>query len=314
MLKLTKKADYGLMAMKHLAEHSHDSSCSAKDISAAYGIPQEALAKILQRLAKAGLLHSQHGINGGYLLAREANRISAFEVIQAIDGPLFITSCITVRGECDQTDRCTIREPLRKVNQSVRVQELIRLFGSTSECVHRVAVMDDNDSLMGVITQSLLLRAIQNDLGRMAGLSDITARSMRMTEVSKLITVPYNSTAFDAFMKMHKECLSSLTVVSETGSIVENLSATDIKGALPDFKRLQLPVKDYLPTTRDLVLGRNRHGLVMCDLGSSLMALLATINEAKVHRIYVADEQGRPVGVISLTDICHSLLRDRPTC
>ena len=124
MLKLTKKADYGLMAMKHLAEHSPDGSCSAKDISAAYGIPQEALAKILQRLARAGLLHSQHGINGGYALAREANRISAFEVIQAIDGPLFITSCITVRGECDQTDRCTIREPLRKVNQSI--EEVLR--------------------------------------------------------------------------------------------------------------------------------------------------------------------------------------------
>jgi len=119
MLKLTKKADYGLMAMKHLAEHSDHGSCSAKDVADAYGIPQEALAKILQRLAKAGLLHSQHGINGGYTLARDPRTISAFEVIQAIDGPLFITSCVTVRGECDQTDRCNIREPLRKVNQSI---------------------------------------------------------------------------------------------------------------------------------------------------------------------------------------------------
>src|SRR5436309_11688085 len=119
MLKLTKKADYGLMAMKHLAEHADSGACSAKDVADAYGIPQEALAKILQRLAKAGLLHSQHGINGGYTLARAAHTISAFEVIQAIDGPLFITSCITVRGECDQSDRCNIREPLRKVNDSI---------------------------------------------------------------------------------------------------------------------------------------------------------------------------------------------------
>jgi len=64
-------------------------------------------------------LHSQHGINGGYTLARDPKTISAFEVIKAIDGPLFITSCVTVRGECDQTDRCTIREPLRKVNESI---------------------------------------------------------------------------------------------------------------------------------------------------------------------------------------------------
>jgi len=119
MLKLTKKADYALMAMKHLAEQPNGSSRSAKDVSDAYGIPPEALAKILQRLAKAGLLHSQHGINGGYTLARPAHTISAFEVIRAIDGPLFITSCVTVRGECDQSDRCNIREPLRKVNESI---------------------------------------------------------------------------------------------------------------------------------------------------------------------------------------------------
>jgi len=119
MLKLTKKADYGLMAMKHLAERGHGIACSAKDVAEAYGIPQEALAKILQRLVKAGLLHSQHGMNGGYTLARDPGQISAFEVIRAIDGPLFITSCVTVRGECGQSDRCTIREPLRRVNESI---------------------------------------------------------------------------------------------------------------------------------------------------------------------------------------------------
>jgi len=119
MFKLTKKADYALMAMKHLAEHPSGSSRSAKDVADAFSIPPEALAKILQRLAKAGLLHSQHGINGGYMLARPAHTISAFEVIQAIDGPLFITSCVTVRGECGQSNRCNIREPLRKVNESI---------------------------------------------------------------------------------------------------------------------------------------------------------------------------------------------------
>jgi Rrf2 family protein len=119
LLKLTKKADYALMAMKHLAERASQGSLSAKDVADAYGIPPEALAKILQKLVKAGLLHSQHGTNGGYMLARPAHTMSAFEVIQAIDGPLFITSCITVRGECGQSDRCNIREPLRKVNESI---------------------------------------------------------------------------------------------------------------------------------------------------------------------------------------------------
>jgi Rrf2 family protein len=124
LLRLTKKADYGLMAMKHLAEHGHRGACSAKDVAEAYGLPQEALAKILQRLAKAGLLLSQHGTKGGYRLARAARLISAYEVIRAIDGPLFITSCVTVRGECEQTDRCIVREPLRQVNR--RIEEVLK--------------------------------------------------------------------------------------------------------------------------------------------------------------------------------------------
>jgi Rrf2 family protein len=121
MLKLTKKADYGLIAVKHLAEMGPNSSASAKDISEAYHMPAEALAKILQKLAKAKLLISQHGTNGGYVLARDARHISALEVIRAIDGPLFITSCLPHdTGGCDQSRTCTVREPLRQVNESIK--------------------------------------------------------------------------------------------------------------------------------------------------------------------------------------------------
>ena len=121
MLKLTKKADYGLIALKHLAELGPKGSCSAKDIAEAYHIPTEALAKILQKLAKAKLLVSHHGTNGGYALARDSRQISALEVIRAIDGPLFIASCLPHHsGGCDQSGCCTIREPLRQVNESIR--------------------------------------------------------------------------------------------------------------------------------------------------------------------------------------------------
>ncbi|HEY2038605.1 MAG TPA: Rrf2 family transcriptional regulator [Edaphobacter sp.] len=120
MLRLTKKADYGLMALKYLGEQTSGSAHSAKDIAEAYHIPPQLLAKILQTLAKGGLLVSHAGTNGGYALARPANEISAFEVIRTIDGPLFITSCITIHGACDLTSTCTIKEPLRKVNDSIK--------------------------------------------------------------------------------------------------------------------------------------------------------------------------------------------------
>jgi Rrf2 family protein len=123
MLRLTKKADYGLMALKYLAEQviaGSPAPASAKDIADAYHIPPPLLAKILQTLARAGLLVSSAGTNGGYALARPARDISAFEVIRAIDGPLFITSCITIHGTCDLDSHCTIKEPLRKVNDAIK--------------------------------------------------------------------------------------------------------------------------------------------------------------------------------------------------
>ncbi len=69
MFRLSKKSDYGLIALKHLAQH-HDESVSAREIAAQYHIPAELLAKVLQKLARKGLLVSQQGINGGYVLAR----------------------------------------------------------------------------------------------------------------------------------------------------------------------------------------------------------------------------------------------------
>jgi Rrf2 family protein len=70
-------------------------------------------------LVKSRLLVSHHGINGGYALARDAKHITAFDAIKAIDGPLFITSCSTHKGECVQSTKCNVKEPLKKVNDSI---------------------------------------------------------------------------------------------------------------------------------------------------------------------------------------------------
>ena len=119
MLKLSKKADYGLIAMRHLATNAGTGSLSATDIANEYGISAPLLAKILQKLARKGLVVARHGSSGGYQLARDPSEITALEVIDAIDGPLRITSCTTSRGECLQTSTCTVREPLRRVNESI---------------------------------------------------------------------------------------------------------------------------------------------------------------------------------------------------
>ena len=97
MLRLSKKADYALMAMKHLALRGDRGSSSAREIAEQYDIPIELMAKVLQRLVRRGLLASQQGTRGGYQLARTPAQISVADVIQAIDGPVTVTACSTER-------------------------------------------------------------------------------------------------------------------------------------------------------------------------------------------------------------------------
>jgi Rrf2 family protein len=118
MLKLTKKADYGLIALRHVALSNRGSS-SAKEIADSYGIPLPMLAKVLQTLTKAGILTSVAGTHGGYKLSRDPRAITSLEVIRAIDGPIVLTACFTEHGGCDQSDRCTVREPLRHVHEAI---------------------------------------------------------------------------------------------------------------------------------------------------------------------------------------------------
>jgi Rrf2 family protein len=139
MLKLTKKADYGLIALKHLTVTPQGSSASAKEIADAYAIPLPLLSKVLQKLARSGFLRSEHGTNGGYRLARDPRTVSALEVIRTLDGPIILTSCFTREGECGQSERCTVREPLRRVHEGI-----LQLLSSIT--LVDLAQYDDSDA------------------------------------------------------------------------------------------------------------------------------------------------------------------------
>src|SRR6184192_2524665 len=129
MLRLSKKADYALMAMKHLAlrgDRSSHATASAREIAELYDIPIELMAKVLQRLVRRGLLASQQGTRGGYQLARTPTLISVADVIQAIDGPVTVTACSTEEGQCEQFAKCNVRDPLWRVRE--------RILAALGEC------------------------------------------------------------------------------------------------------------------------------------------------------------------------------------
>ena len=119
MLRLSKKADYALMAMKHLAQKGGAPSTSAREIAEQYDIPIELMAKVLQRLVRTGLLISTQGTRGGYLLSRAAGSISVADVIQAIEGPFTVTACSTEKNDCEQYGKCSIRDPLWQIRERI---------------------------------------------------------------------------------------------------------------------------------------------------------------------------------------------------
>jgi Rrf2 family protein len=118
MLRFTKKADYGLMAIHYIAFHQHVGVANAKRIAEDLGIPAELLAKILQRLAKRRLIRSVNGPKGGYVLARQPGKITVGEVLRAIEGPLSIVQCYQ-DTQCAQLGRCNIRRPVWMIQTSI---------------------------------------------------------------------------------------------------------------------------------------------------------------------------------------------------
>ena len=107
------------MAMKHLALLGDRGSSSAREIAGQYDIPIELMAKVLQRLARSGLLTSHQGTRGGYTLSKTTDSISVADIIQAIDGPLTVTACSTDDEQCEQFMKCNVRDPLWRVRERI---------------------------------------------------------------------------------------------------------------------------------------------------------------------------------------------------
>jgi Rrf2 family protein len=123
MLQLSKKVEYGLMALRHMAMNPHGQVFTAKEIAAKYDISYELLAKVLQKLTKSGVVISTQGMHGGYSLAKKPDQVQVSQIISIIEEEKpTIAECYADGGEdCSIFDACTIRKPLGKVQQNLNL-------------------------------------------------------------------------------------------------------------------------------------------------------------------------------------------------
>jgi len=118
MLKITKRVEYALIAIRHLQENQ-DVLVSVSDISAAYGIPKEILAKTLQKLASSNIVKSYKGPAGGYKATKKIAKTTLNDFFEILEGPTAIMDCYFQDG-CDHLNSCNIRTPINKINDSIR--------------------------------------------------------------------------------------------------------------------------------------------------------------------------------------------------
>ena len=123
MLQLSKKVEYGLIALRHMAMSARGEVFTAKEIAAKYDISYELLAKVLQKLTKAGVVVSTQGIYGGYSLAKKPSELHISNIIGIIeDEKPTIAECYAEGGEdCSIFNACTIRKPLGKMQHNLNL-------------------------------------------------------------------------------------------------------------------------------------------------------------------------------------------------
>ncbi len=124
MLSLTRKTDYGLVALAGLARVA-PAKLSAREIANQFGVPLPLLMNILTELARHGIVESTRGAKGGYRLAQSPEEISLTQLIEALEGPVRLTVCChgdeaapearMDPAECDLEGSCPIKTPVRKV-------------------------------------------------------------------------------------------------------------------------------------------------------------------------------------------------------
>jgi len=116
VLKISDAASLALHAMVLLAAHPQK-TMSTRDIAQVLKVSEAHLAKVLQRLGRAGLVGSQRGPKGGFSLGRDSRQISLLEVYEAVEGPLETKSCLLAKPVCG--GKCILGGLLHKVGSEV---------------------------------------------------------------------------------------------------------------------------------------------------------------------------------------------------
>ena len=118
MLRISKLTDYATVLMAALAQREQD-CVSASQLAEDTRLELPTAAKVLKTLAKAGLVQSVRGVNGGYRLVSQPASVSVADIVRAMEGPIALTECSLEPGLCSHESQCTLRGNWQRIGQAV---------------------------------------------------------------------------------------------------------------------------------------------------------------------------------------------------
>jgi Rrf2 family protein len=132
MMRLTRAGEYGVRAVLHLAAQPEGRVTFVGEISEKQDVPRHFAAKVMQLLVKSGVVRSHRGVKGGFTLSRPASNITLKDIIEGVEGQIFLNLCLIKKGECPRDDTCPVhlvwREAqgkLMEILDGVTVAELV---------------------------------------------------------------------------------------------------------------------------------------------------------------------------------------------
>ncbi len=123
MIKVSTKGRYGLRAMLEIAKNHGKRAVLLKDIAKNQGISEKYLSHIIPQLRSHGLIKANRGAKGGYMLTRPPNKITLREIVEALEGPLWLVECVGAPDVCPMSNSCKTRNIWKRLSQ-VLLKEL----------------------------------------------------------------------------------------------------------------------------------------------------------------------------------------------
>ncbi|KAF9115613.1 cell separation during budding [Mortierella sp. AM989] len=199
------------------------------------------------------------------------------------------------------------KDPFCTVMSETRLGAVVNDF---STGIHRVAVMDPAGNLVGILSQSYTLNYLVSHLNEFPQLQPVMEQTIEQLGLSgsKVLSVSGNAQVLEALMIMSKHSVTSLAVLDDQGVLLGNISMTDIQHIMKDLRTSWLWFNCFkfvssIRRKRGVETGEDQYPVLDVTLKSTFGYTIAKLQATKVHRLWIVNDMGLVVGVVSLTDV-----------